>query len=250
MRAFADEHDIDLAQSYAYSNGDEDVPFLRTVGRPRALNPGRGLAAAARHYSWPVARFRPRGPRRPVGTGPRRGAGIGGMLGGFAAGAGARRAHAAPGARPSTSASRSAATWAPRWPACGSTSRAPSTWPTRPAVFLFNHQSQLDVLVLAKLLRGGFTGVAKKELAHTPGFGLMFRLADVAFVDRGDPAQARRALEPAVQRLRDGHLAGDRAGGHPLGHAQRSARSRRAPSTSRCRPGCRSCRSSSATPAS
>src|SRR3712207_9528545 len=48
----------------------------------------------------------------------------------------------------------------------------------RPAVYLFNHQSQLDVLVLAKLLRGGFTGVAKKELASTPGFGLAFRLAD------------------------------------------------------------------------
>ena len=43
----------------------------------------------------------------------------------------------------------------------------------RPAVFLFNHQSQLDVLILAKLLRGGFTGVAKKELANSPGFGLM-----------------------------------------------------------------------------
>ena len=56
----------------------------------------------------------------------------------------------------------------------------------RPAVFLFNHQSQLDVLILAKLLRGGFTGVAKKELASAPGFGLVFRLADVAFVDRGN----------------------------------------------------------------
>ena len=42
---------------------------------------------------------------------------------------------------------------------------------TRPAVFLFNHQSQLDVLILAKLLRGGFTGVAKKELAALPGSG-------------------------------------------------------------------------------
>ena len=75
---------------------------------------------------------------------------------------------------------------------------------TRPAVFLFNHQSQLDVLILAKLLHGGFTGVAKKELARDPGFGLVFRLADVAFVDRHDTAQARKALEPAVQQLRDG----------------------------------------------
>jgi len=75
---------------------------------------------------------------------------------------------------------------------------------TRPAVFLFNHQSQLDVLILAKLLHGGFTGVAKKELANAPGFGLMFRLADVAFVDRHDHGQAVKALGPAVQKLRDG----------------------------------------------
>ena len=75
VRAFAAEHGIDLARSYAYSNGDEDVPFLRTVGRARALNPGRGLVAAARHYSWPIARFRPRGrggPRRHRPHGGRR----------------------------------------------------------------------------------------------------------------------------------------------------------------------------------
>jgi WS/DGAT/MGAT family acyltransferase len=74
----------------------------------------------------------------------------------------------------------------------------------RPAVFLFNHQSQLDVIVLAKLLRGGFTAVAKKEVASIPGFGAAFRLADVAFVDRGNTTAAKAALEPAVQRLREG----------------------------------------------
>src|SRR5258707_2730357 len=54
----------------------------------------------------------------------------------------------------------------------------------RPPVFLFNHQSQLDVLILAKLLRGGFTRGAKKELAYNSGFGLMFRLAAFAIMDR------------------------------------------------------------------
>ena len=73
----------------------------------------------------------------------------------------------------------------------------------RPAVFLFNHQSQLDVLILAKLLRGGFTGVAKKEAANVPAFGLMFRLADMAFVDRGNTAQAKAARARGA-RLREG----------------------------------------------
>ena len=72
-------------------------------------------------------------------------------------------------------------------------------------MFLFNHQSQLDVLILAKLLRGGFTAVAKKEAANVPGFGLAFRLADVAFVDRGNTAAGPRgAASPRSQRLREG----------------------------------------------
>src|SRR5262249_17445504 len=86
---------------------------------------------------------------------------------------------------------------------------------TRPAVFLFNHQSQLDVLILAKLLHGGFTGVAKKELASSPGFGLIFRLADVAFVDRHDHDQAGKAPRPAVQKLRDGNSLVIAPGGTP-----------------------------------
>ena len=42
-----------------------------------------------------------------------------------------------------------------------------------------------------QLLRRDFTGVAKKEAAHDPGFGPVGRLADVAFVDRGNSAQGR-----------------------------------------------------------
>src|SRR2546421_1658525 len=84
--AFAAEHDIDLAESYAYSNGDEDVQFLQTAGRARAVNPGRELEKAARHYGWPVARFRSRG-RPGVRDLARTAAGLAGMFGGFAAGA-------------------------------------------------------------------------------------------------------------------------------------------------------------------
>jgi len=201
VRAFAGEHDIDLPQSYAYSNGDEDVPFLRTAGRSRAINPGRHLAEAARHYGWPVARFRSR--RTGVTDIARTAAGLAGMLGGFATGVvlgaatGSRREAVDLG---TTLAGELGSVLAGvRLDVYGAEHLA-----ARPAVFLFNHQSQLDVLILAKLLRGGFTGVAKKELASSPGFGLMFRLADVAFVDRQDNAQARKALEPAVQKLRDG----------------------------------------------
>ena len=77
-------------------------------------------------------------------------------------------------------------------------------WTSRPAVFVFNHQSQLDVPILASLLRREFTGVAKKELQKDPTFAAMGWLANVAYVDRTSSTQARAALAPAVESLRDG----------------------------------------------
>jgi putative phosphoserine phosphatase/1-acylglycerol-3-phosphate O-acyltransferase len=73
----------------------------------------------------------------------------------------------------------------------------------RPCVFVFNHQSKLDPVIVMKLLRGGYTGVAKKEAKHIPLFGQFFQLAGVVFVDRAGRGQARKALEPAVAKVRD-----------------------------------------------
>jgi putative phosphoserine phosphatase / 1-acylglycerol-3-phosphate O-acyltransferase len=77
-------------------------------------------------------------------------------------------------------------------------------WTHRPAVFILNHQSMLDFYVLLYLMRRGFTGVAKKEAANTPGFGPFLRMADMTFVDRSDTRKAIAALQPAVERLRKG----------------------------------------------
>jgi putative phosphoserine phosphatase / 1-acylglycerol-3-phosphate O-acyltransferase len=77
-------------------------------------------------------------------------------------------------------------------------------WSRRPAVFIFNHQSSIDVPVIGSLVRRDVTGVAKKEAARDPRFTLIGYLTDVAYLDRGNTAQAKSALEPAVERLRDG----------------------------------------------
>jgi HAD superfamily hydrolase (TIGR01490 family) len=207
VRAFAAAHDVDLVDSYAYSNGDEDVAFLATVGRARALNPQPRLAAEAAAEHWPTARFRSRG--RPGARELARTAGaVGGTLGGFGAGLalGAVNALAGSGTR-RDAVDLGLALGGELGTALGGITldvRGAEHLATRPAVFLFNHQSQLDVLILIKLLRSGFSAVAKKEAARIPGFGLAFRLADVAFVDRTDTGSARAALEPAVQRLREG----------------------------------------------
>jgi HAD superfamily hydrolase (TIGR01490 family) len=207
VRAFAATHGIDLAGSYAYSNGTEDVPFLEAVGRPRALNPEPGLAAEAADGGWPVARFRSRG-RVGVRELARTAGALGGTLGGFGAGVGLGALNALFGSGTRRDAVDLGLTFGGELgTALGGVTldvRGGEHLATRPAVFLFNHQSQLDVLILAKLLRTGFSGVAKKEAARIPGFGLAFRLADVAFVDRGDTGSARASLEPAVERLREG----------------------------------------------
>ena len=75
----------------------------------------------------------------------------------------------------------------------------------RPAVFFINHQSTLiDALVTSRVVQRGFTVVAKAEVKQMPVLGQLLSLADVAFVDRSSTSKAVSALQPAVDRLRDG----------------------------------------------
>jgi HAD superfamily hydrolase (TIGR01490 family) len=48
---------IDLAASYAYSDSESDLPMLRAVGHPVAVNPDAELARVARQEGWDVLRF-------------------------------------------------------------------------------------------------------------------------------------------------------------------------------------------------
>jgi HAD superfamily hydrolase (TIGR01490 family) len=57
MAAFAAEHDIDLAESFAYSDSLSDLPMLRAVGHPVAVNPDPPLAEIAREEGWQTMRF-------------------------------------------------------------------------------------------------------------------------------------------------------------------------------------------------
>ena len=63
MRRFADEHGIDLASSFAYSDSASDLPMLRAVGHPVAVNPDPELAAVAAERGWSVMRFEKLGRR-------------------------------------------------------------------------------------------------------------------------------------------------------------------------------------------
>jgi putative phosphoserine phosphatase/1-acylglycerol-3-phosphate O-acyltransferase len=204
VRALAAEHRLDLEASYAYSNGNEDIPFLNAVGNSVAVDPESKLREHARACGWPILRCASR-PATPDATALARTAAFyGGMAAGMWAGVGIGLLR------------RSRQTVVDLGGDVGSElglalagidvrvlRGAEHLWSARPCVFFFNHQSKLDPIIVTRLLRGGFTGVAKKETANVPVFGQFFRLAGVAFIDRGDTRQAKSALAPAVAKLRD-----------------------------------------------
>ena len=57
IRRLAEEGGIDLAASYAYSDSESDLPMLRAVGHPVAVNPDRALESVAQAEGWEVMRF-------------------------------------------------------------------------------------------------------------------------------------------------------------------------------------------------
>jgi HAD superfamily hydrolase (TIGR01490 family) len=57
LRELAAAQAIDLAASYAYSDSESDLPMLRAVGHPVAVNPDGTLSRIAREEGWDVLRF-------------------------------------------------------------------------------------------------------------------------------------------------------------------------------------------------
>jgi putative phosphoserine phosphatase/1-acylglycerol-3-phosphate O-acyltransferase len=203
VAAFAADSGVKLAESYGYANGDEDVEFLETVGRPRPLNPAPSLARLAAERGWPIHRFEPRG--RP-GIVPivRTAAALGGVATTLGVGLGVGLLN-----RSRRTAVNLVSTVAPEVALglAGVELRVAGEehlWSARPAVFVFNHQSSFDVIVISRLLQRDFTAVAKAELAHDPRFAPLAALAGVAFVERGNRSQSRAALAPVVEKLRSG----------------------------------------------
>lgn len=66
MERFAAEHGIDMDASFAYSDSVSDLPMLRAVGNPVAVNPDAALAAVARQEGWRIMRFEKIGRRLAV----------------------------------------------------------------------------------------------------------------------------------------------------------------------------------------
>jgi HAD superfamily hydrolase (TIGR01490 family) len=68
IRQVAAERCIDLAESYGYSDSESDLPMMRAVGHPVAVNPDSALERVAREEGWQIMRFDKLGRRLRIGA--------------------------------------------------------------------------------------------------------------------------------------------------------------------------------------
>ncbi len=189
-------------EAWFYSDSRDDLPLLKRVGRPVATNPSPALRAEAIERGWTVLDFSSRG--KPNLESVLRTALTANTL--------------------VTTAAAGAASWL--------LSRSPNkaanrmtSWlgdvgvavaglefeiaglehldSVRPAIFTFNHQSYLDSVVMAHLVRHDFVGFCKQEVASNRLLGPLLRAHGTIFVDR-DRADQSLCFTQAREALRNG----------------------------------------------
>jgi putative phosphoserine phosphatase / 1-acylglycerol-3-phosphate O-acyltransferase len=203
VQAFAAENGVDLAQSYFYADGDEDVALMYLVGNPRPTNPAGKLAAVAAKRGWPVLRFSSRSGSSPVSQ-LRTLAGMASLLpaatGGLGLGLLTRNRR--------TGVNFFTAAWTRLLMASIGIDLnvigEENLTAQRPAVFIFNHRNQADPFIAGRLISDNFTSVGKKELEKDPLMGTIGKVLDAAFIDREDPKAAIESLRKMEDLARKG----------------------------------------------
>ena len=73
---------------------------------------------------------------------------------------------------------------------------------TRPAVFVGNHQTELDVLMLGHMFPKYCSVTAKRSLKNVPFLGWFMALSGSIFIDRKNSKDAREAMQGAANEIR------------------------------------------------
>lgn len=187
VRRWASENDVDVSESWAYSDSIYDLPLLWAVAHPRAVNPDPRLRTFATVARWPVIHLdAPPGVPQIVGVEPLDLVRV--------------AARPLPAGLPSLSEglfpyARFSFENLEHIPAEG------------PAIVVANHRSYFDPLVLGMaVLRAGrlprFLG--KKEVLDAPVLGALAKVAGTIRVDRGSGSD--EPLERAAQALDAGEV--------------------------------------------
>ncbi|PVH78150.1 1-acylglycerol-3-phosphate O [Cadophora sp. DSE1049] len=72
---------------------------------------------------------------------------------------------------------------------------------TRPAIFIGNHQTELDVLMLGCIFPHHCSVTAKKSLKSMPFLGWFMSLSGTVFIDRANSTNARHAMAGASEEI-------------------------------------------------
>ncbi|KWX57412.1 HAD-IB family hydrolase/lysophospholipid acyltransferase family protein [Mycobacterium sp. NAZ190054] len=203
VQEFAADHGIDLAKSYFYADGDEDVALMYLVGNPRPTNPAGKMAAVAAKRGWPILRFSSRSGSSPASQ-VRTAVGVASMvpIAAGAVGIGLLTRSKRTGVNFFTSMFGRTLldTIGIELQVLGRENLTAQ----RPAVFIFNHRNQADPLIAGRLINDNFTTVGKKELENDPIIGTIGKILDAAFIDREDPQKAVEGLRKVEDLARKG----------------------------------------------
>ena len=197
----AEKYNADLDNSFFYSDSYDDIQLLERVGHPKVLNPSSKLGRVASHKRWPVARFGSRG-RPSMGQFVRSVAATASLVTSFAAGlpiyalTGSRRVSQ------NFSFSLFADTAGALIGLNLNVKGEEHLWEQRPAVFVFNHQSKADVVIIAQLVRRDIAGVGKKEIKKMPLIGTVMEMGGVVLIDRADAKSAIKSMQPLVDAMK------------------------------------------------
>ena len=74
----------------------------------------------------------------------------------------------------------------------------------KPQIFMANHQSDFDILIVLAHIPGQFRWLVKKELFHIPVFGAAMKSAGYIEIDRNNREKAMQSLAQAALRIREG----------------------------------------------
>jgi len=177
VREWVEANGVDMAESYAYSDSWYDLPLLKAVGHPVAVNPDPRLAVAATARRWPVRYFdSPEGVPQFAGVEPLRALS---ML---------ARPELVPYARFDFAGLKHV-------PEQG------------PAIIAANHRSYFDVYALAAILskRGRLARfISKREIFDAPLVGSIVTAMGAIPVDRGSGSDA--PLVAAAEALDAGEV--------------------------------------------
>jgi len=198
----AEKLNLNLDKSYFYSDSDDDIELLDRIGNPQVMNPNKRLHSIAMRRGWPIRQFTSRG-RPTFSERVRSAAAVGSLVTSFVAGLPILGLTGSKSESVNFSVSLFADIASALINLRLDVTNERYLWINRPCVFVFNHQSAADVVIMAKLVRKDMISVGKKEIGDVPILGSLFQYGGTVLIDRDDSSGAIDSMQPLIDKIRN-----------------------------------------------